>query len=229
MLDSSLSSLRLFLLAVACPPRPVDMQQGHGPNPAANDAGPEKKVPPPRIVYDLGPSSSSHGSHTGASPEYLGGMRLDAADAHLDLEIDPSTGLSASCLHTNGFQYTWKGVRTTYGVKGFGQYYFETKVVKCPTVVMPETPANTQNVCRIGVSLPLSSLFLGKLQSLSSVDMLDCTRHIRITLDSSSFLRYVACPPHGLMHCFSCPTAAFQWRCTCLQLSFASPALRAST
>ncbi|PFH32052.1 SPRY domain-containing protein [Besnoitia besnoiti] len=97
-----------------------------------------------------------------ASSSRLFPVRLDAADGHLDLQVDAESGLSASCLHTNGFQYTWKGIRTTIGVRGAGKFYFETKVTGTPEVVMPETPPNTRNVCRIGVSLPLSSLYLGE-------------------------------------------------------------------
>ncbi|CBZ51182.1 putative SPRY domain-containing protein [Neospora caninum Liverpool] len=137
-----------------------------------------KRVPPPRIVYDLpppassssasssspsssSPSSSSSSSSSSSAPTLLP-VRLDAADGHLDLQVDAATGLTASCMHTNGCQYTWKGIRTTYGVRGTGQFYFETKVTHAAEVVMPETPAHTRNVCRVGVSLPLTSLFLGE-------------------------------------------------------------------
>lgn len=109
----------------------------------------------PKIVYDL-PS--------GAPPSRAcdGGVYLDAADSHLDLQINKDNPLKASCMHTGGFQYMWKGVRSTFGVKGNGKFYFEVKVGPKPApVVMPDTPLSTQHVCRVGVSQPLTSLHLG--------------------------------------------------------------------
>ncbi|CDJ41425.1 SPRY domain-containing protein, putative [Eimeria tenella] len=109
----------------------------------------------PKIVYDL-PS--------GGPPSRTcdGGVYLDAADSHLDLQINKENPLKASCMHTGGFQYMWKGVRSTFGVKGNGKFYFEVKVGPKPApVVMPDTPASTQHVCRVGVSQPLTSLHLG--------------------------------------------------------------------
>jgi len=84
---------------------------------------------------------------------------LDAYDSHLDLRINPD-GLGATCLHTDGFQYMWKGSRATHGVRG-GAYMFEVRVVEALPVSMPDTAKATQNICRVGASMPLSSLFLG--------------------------------------------------------------------
>ncbi|KAL8446278.1 hypothetical protein Emag_004778 [Eimeria magna] len=90
-------------------------------------------------------------------------VHLDASDSHIDLQIDRETKLKGTCMHTGGFQYLWKGVRTTHGIKGTGKYYFEVQVApNPPTVVMRDTPANTQHVCRVGVSQPLTSLHLGE-------------------------------------------------------------------
>ena len=110
----------------------------------------------PKIVYDLPSASSS--SSGGARPN----VYLDAADSHLDLQIDKENPLRATCMHTGGFQYMWKGVRASCGVKGRGKFFFEVKVEqKSAPVVMPDTPINTQHVCRVGVSQPLTSLHLG--------------------------------------------------------------------
>ncbi|KAL8451881.1 hypothetical protein Emed_001761 [Eimeria media] len=90
-------------------------------------------------------------------------VHLDASDSHIDLQIDKETKLKGTCMHTGGFQYLWKGVRTTYGVKGSGKYYFEVQVApNPPAVIMHDTPTNTQHVCRVGVSQPLTSLHLGE-------------------------------------------------------------------
>jgi len=86
-------------------------------------------------------------------------VTLDKWDSHLDLRISED-GKTASCLHKDGFQYMWKGARATHGIIG-GCYYYEVKVVKNLHVDMPDTAPKNQNVCRVGASLPLSSLFLG--------------------------------------------------------------------
>lgn len=110
----------------------------------------------PKVVFDIKtPTAQRAGSEAS-------GVHLDAADSHLDLQVDQKNPLKASCMHTGGFQYMWKGVRATHGVKGRGKYFFEIKVGPKPAkVVMPDTPANTQHVCRVGVSQPLTSLHLG--------------------------------------------------------------------
>eukprot|EP00397_Hematodinium_sp_SG-2012_P023410 GEMP01024318.1.p1 GENE.GEMP01024318.1~~GEMP01024318.1.p1 ORF type:complete len:487 (+),score=117.30 GEMP01024318.1:125-1585(+) len=86
-------------------------------------------------------------------------VTLDQWDSHLDCAISDD-GLEAMCLHTDGFQYMWKGARSTHGAIA-GTYMFEVKVIENLRVVMPETSARNQNILRVGCSLPLSSLFLG--------------------------------------------------------------------
>eukprot|EP00920_Eleutheroschizon_duboscqi_P030094 GHVT01072990.1.p1 GENE.GHVT01072990.1~~GHVT01072990.1.p1 ORF type:complete len:785 (-),score=73.81 GHVT01072990.1:314-2668(-) len=133
----------------------------------------------PAVIFDL-PSSGSRRLPTRVSNFSIGSpcsgvardskwvcsapsaaeVQLDAWDAHLDLRVE-SGSLRGSCFHTDGFQYLWKGVRATHGVKGFGKYYFQVKVSNTPEVVMPETSMRNSNICRVGVSQPLSSLFLG--------------------------------------------------------------------
>ncbi|KAL8275905.1 hypothetical protein Esti_000167 [Eimeria stiedai] len=119
---------------------------------------PEKEGAPKNVA----PSSSSKGSG-GAPPAgeegkaaqkpsgapAACGVCLDASDSHIDLQIDKETKLKATCMHTGGFQYLWKGVRTTHGVKGSGKFYFEVQVTpNPPSVIMRDTPANTQHICR---------------------------------------------------------------------------------
>jgi len=84
---------------------------------------------------------------------------LDQWDSHLDMRISDS-GLEATCLHKEGFQYMWKGARATHGVIG-GAFYYEVKIVQSLAVDMPDTAPKNQNIVRVGASLPLSSLFLG--------------------------------------------------------------------
>lgn len=86
-------------------------------------------------------------------------VTLDKWDSHLDLAISDD-GNEATCLHTDGFQYMWKGCRGTHGITG-GTFMFECKVVENLRVSMPDTSARNQNIFRIGCSLPMSSLFLG--------------------------------------------------------------------
>jgi len=86
-------------------------------------------------------------------------MFLDPYDSHLDARIERDA-LTVECLHTDGFQYLWKGIRANYGVKK-GVYMFEVKVLEHPAVKMPETKPENQNILRCGFGLPLTSLFLG--------------------------------------------------------------------
>jgi heterogeneous nuclear ribonucleoprotein U-like protein 1 len=87
-------------------------------------------------------------------------VTLDQLDSNLDMRVNTDDALSASCLHTEGFQYMWKGIRATHGVLG-GAYYYEVKITKNCMVEMPDTAPKNQNIVRVGASLPLSSLFLG--------------------------------------------------------------------
>jgi len=87
-------------------------------------------------------------------------VSLDKWDSHLDCAISDD-GLEVTCLHEDGFQYMWKGVRATHGVIS-GCYMYEVKVNENHRVSMPETSAQNQNIVRVGCSLPLSSLFLGE-------------------------------------------------------------------
>lgn len=118
----------------------------------------------PKIVFDI--STAPVCNRSGSTPgfKYTGDrcVTLDLADCHLDLVIDTSNPLQAKCMHEDGFQYMWKGVRATKGAKNKGKFFFEVKLVECPPVVMPDTPSATQNVCRVGVSQPLTSLHLGR-------------------------------------------------------------------
>lgn len=84
---------------------------------------------------------------------------LDPYDAHLDARVERD-GLTMGCLCEDGFQYLWKGLRASYGIKK-GIFMYELKVIDHPTVRMPETKPQNQNICRLGFSLPLTSLFLG--------------------------------------------------------------------
>eukprot|EP00401_Gymnodinium_catenatum_P028284 CAMPEP_0117530618 /NCGR_PEP_ID=MMETSP0784-20121206/38435_1 /TAXON_ID=39447 /ORGANISM="" /LENGTH=445 /DNA_ID=CAMNT_0005326965 /DNA_START=21 /DNA_END=1354 /DNA_ORIENTATION=- len=86
-------------------------------------------------------------------------MFLDPYDSHLDARVDRD-GLGVSCLHDDGFQYLWKGVRANYGVTK-GVYMYEVKVTENQSVKMPETKPQNQNILRCGFSQPLTSLFLG--------------------------------------------------------------------
>mmetsp|Transcript_20137 Transcript_20137/g.55482 ORF Transcript_20137/g.55482 Transcript_20137/m.55482 type:complete len:503 (-) Transcript_20137:305-1813(-) len=86
-------------------------------------------------------------------------MFLDPYDSHLDARIERDA-LTVECLHTDGFQYLWKGIRANYGVKK-GVYMYEVKILEHPAVKMPETKPENQNILRAGFSLPLTSLFLG--------------------------------------------------------------------
>jgi len=86
-------------------------------------------------------------------------VTLDAWDSHLDMRINDE-GLSATCLHQDGFQYMWKGCRATHGIIG-GAYYYEVKIINNMQVDMPDTAPKNMNIVRLGASLPLSSLFLG--------------------------------------------------------------------
>eukprot|EP00928_Gymnodinium_smaydae_P071831 TRINITY_DN55313_c0_g1_i1.p1 TRINITY_DN55313_c0_g1~~TRINITY_DN55313_c0_g1_i1.p1 ORF type:complete len:514 (-),score=94.72 TRINITY_DN55313_c0_g1_i1:180-1637(-) len=84
---------------------------------------------------------------------------LDPYDSHLDARVERD-GLTVGCLHEDGFQYLWKGVRSNYGVSS-GVYMFEVKVLENHSVKMPETKPENQNILRCGFSQPLTSLFLG--------------------------------------------------------------------
>jgi len=86
-------------------------------------------------------------------------MFFDPYDSHLDARVERD-GLTVGCLHEDGFQYLWKGVRANYGIKG-GVYMFEVKVLEHQSVRMPETKPQNQNILRVGFSQPLTSLFLG--------------------------------------------------------------------
>eukprot|EP00397_Hematodinium_sp_SG-2012_P029446 GEMP01031106.1.p1 GENE.GEMP01031106.1~~GEMP01031106.1.p1 ORF type:complete len:480 (+),score=108.74 GEMP01031106.1:80-1519(+) len=86
-------------------------------------------------------------------------VTLDQWDSHLDCAITED-GLEASCLHTDGFQFLWKGARATHGIIG-GCYMFEVKIVEMHKVDMPGTSARNQNIVRVGCSLAFTSLFLG--------------------------------------------------------------------
>merc|ERR1719420_2082562 len=86
-------------------------------------------------------------------------MFLDPHDSHLDCRVDRD-GVTVECLHTDGFQYLWKGVRTNYGITK-GVYMFEVKLIENQQVRMPETKQINQNILRVGFSQPLTSLFLG--------------------------------------------------------------------
>lgn len=118
---------------------------GEGEEAAAADAAPETEV------TDEAPAEGGD--------EDEGWMFLDPYDSHLDARVDRD-GLTVSCLHEDGFQYLWKGVRGNYGVTK-GVYMYEIKVIDHPAVKMPETKPQNQNICRAGFSLPLTSLFLG--------------------------------------------------------------------
>merc|ERR1719188_431415 len=86
-------------------------------------------------------------------------MFLDPYDSHLDARVERNA-LTVETLHTDGFQYLWKGIRANYGVKK-GIYMYEVKVVENCRVKMPETKPENQNILRCGFSQPLTSLFLG--------------------------------------------------------------------
>lgn len=86
-------------------------------------------------------------------------MFLDPHDSHLDARVDRD-GLTCSCMHDDGFQYLWKGVRANFGIKK-GVYMYEIKVLENNSVKMPETKPINQNIARVGFSQPLTSLFLG--------------------------------------------------------------------
>eukprot|EP00927_Polykrikos_kofoidii_P037758 TRINITY_DN3197_c0_g1_i6.p1 TRINITY_DN3197_c0_g1~~TRINITY_DN3197_c0_g1_i6.p1 ORF type:complete len:494 (+),score=92.90 TRINITY_DN3197_c0_g1_i6:64-1482(+) len=86
-------------------------------------------------------------------------MFLDPYDSHLDARVERD-GLTVHCLHEDGFQYLWKGVRANYGVTK-GVYMYEVKVLEHQKVKMPETKSENQNILRCGFSQPLTSLFLG--------------------------------------------------------------------
>ena len=149
-------------------PNASSCSKGDPTNSAADKSGEQKTAKEllpngiPKVGFEIqrpaaaAPSGGSTGSNVFE-------VHLDAADSHLDLQIDKDNPVKASSMHTGGFQYMWKGVRSTHGVKGKGKYYFEVKVGPKPAqVVMPDTPASTQHVCRVGVSQPLTSLHLGK-------------------------------------------------------------------
>ncbi|KAL8426667.1 hypothetical protein Efla_005924 [Eimeria flavescens] len=134
---------------------PLASQVGSGSGEAASSKNAEKTLAKTPLASAPG-SGLSGGAVTAA-------VHLDAADAHLDLQVDKNNRLKATCMHTGGFQYLWKGVRATYGVKGKGKYFFEVQVGPRPAaVIMPDTPPSTQHVCRIGISQPLTSLHLGE-------------------------------------------------------------------
>eukprot|EP00928_Gymnodinium_smaydae_P060791 TRINITY_DN4458_c1_g1_i1.p1 TRINITY_DN4458_c1_g1~~TRINITY_DN4458_c1_g1_i1.p1 ORF type:complete len:490 (-),score=122.74 TRINITY_DN4458_c1_g1_i1:237-1706(-) len=86
-------------------------------------------------------------------------MFLDPYDSHLDARVGRDA-LTVECLHEDGFQYLWKGVRANYGVTK-GVFMYEVKVLEHPSVKMPETKPQHQNILRCGFSQPLTSLFLG--------------------------------------------------------------------
>lgn len=86
-------------------------------------------------------------------------MFLDPYDSHLDARVERD-GLTVGCLHEDGFQYLWKGVRGNYGITS-GVFMYEVKVLDHPAVKMPETKPANQNILRCGFSQPLTSLFLG--------------------------------------------------------------------
>jgi len=86
-------------------------------------------------------------------------MFLDPYDSHLDARCDRN-GLTVDCLHEDGFQYLWKGIRGNYGITE-GVFMFEVKVLENLNVLMPETKPQNQNILRCGFSQPLTSLFLG--------------------------------------------------------------------
>jgi len=86
-------------------------------------------------------------------------MYLDPYDSHLDARVEKD-GRTVACLHEDGFQYLWKGIRANYGVTK-GVYMYEVKVLDHPSVKMPETKPQNQNILRCGFSQPLTSLFLG--------------------------------------------------------------------
>lgn len=86
-------------------------------------------------------------------------MFLDPYDSHLDARCDRN-GLIVDCLHEDGFQYLWKGIRGNYGVTE-GVFMYEVKVLENLNVLMPETKPQNQNILRCGFSQPLTSLFLG--------------------------------------------------------------------
>jgi heterogeneous nuclear ribonucleoprotein U-like protein 1 len=84
---------------------------------------------------------------------------MDPYDSHLDARVERD-GLTVGCLHEDGFQYLWKGIRSSYGIKK-GIFMYEVKVLDNPSVRMPETKPQNQNILRCGFSVPLTSLFLG--------------------------------------------------------------------
>jgi len=86
-------------------------------------------------------------------------MFLDPYDSHLDARVQKE-GLSVESMHTDGFQYLWKGIRANYGITK-GIYMYEVKVLEHQRVQMPETKPQNQNILRCGFSQPLTSLFLG--------------------------------------------------------------------
>jgi len=86
-------------------------------------------------------------------------MFLDPYDSHLDARVQKD-GLTVEAMHTDGFQWLWKGVRANYGITS-GIYMYEVKVLENQSVVMPETKPQNQNILRCGFSQPLTSLFLG--------------------------------------------------------------------
>jgi len=86
-------------------------------------------------------------------------VTLDKWDSHLDCAISDD-GLETTCLHKDGFQYMWKGVRATHGVTS-GTFMYEVKILENLAVNMPDTTDKSKNICRIGCSLPMSTLFLG--------------------------------------------------------------------
>mmetsp|Transcript_46707 Transcript_46707/g.99918 ORF Transcript_46707/g.99918 Transcript_46707/m.99918 type:complete len:497 (-) Transcript_46707:303-1793(-) len=86
-------------------------------------------------------------------------MFLDPYDSHLDARVERDA-LTVEALHTEGFQYLWKGIRANYGIKK-GIYMYEVKIVENCKVKMPETKPENQCILRCGFSPPLSSLFLG--------------------------------------------------------------------
>jgi len=86
-------------------------------------------------------------------------MFLDPYDSHLDARVEEDA-LTVTCLHVDGFQYLWKGIRGNYGITK-GMYMYEIKVLDHLQVVMPETKVQNQHILRCGFSMPMTSLFLG--------------------------------------------------------------------
>ncbi|GER48171.1 heterogeneous nuclear ribonucleoprotein U-likeprotein 1 [Striga asiatica] len=75
---------------------------------------------------------------------------LNPADCDIDFTVE-GDGLVGSALYEEGFAYCWSGARANIGIRG-GKYCFGCKIISAQPVHMEDTPLDSQNICRVGIS-----------------------------------------------------------------------------